>query len=222
MFFFKNLSTDFYKLLKFCDFLIKVTIFCHNKYRITSSFPINIFQIRFDFKFFGNFCAINDFFRILYLLKFFNLSKLNICSDFSVVDIIGKNVGDFLKIFRFDFFLILNSFFSSFPFLIFLGKSFIIDKDSFIGDFFIQSFTYLFSVCEWLEREVWDMFGVCFVGNSDLRRILTDYGFSGFPLRKDFPVVGFFESKYDGELLQLRYEKVSLSQEYRFFFFQNF
>jgi len=87
--------------------------------------------------------------------------------------------------------------------------------------FTVPTFTKLYTASQWSERECWDMFGIVFSGNNDLRRLLTDYGFTGFPLRKDFPVVGFVETRYDEELLQLRLEKVSLAQEMRPFLFQS-
>jgi NADH-quinone oxidoreductase subunit C len=83
------------------------------------------------------------------------------------------------------------------------------------------------SVCEvytsagWHEREAWDMFGILFAGNADLRRILTDYGFEGHPLRKDFPLTGFVEVRYDDELKRVAYEPVSLTQEFRRFDFMS-
>lgn len=73
----------------------------------------------------------------------------------------------------------------------------------------------------WLERENWDMFGIFFFGNNDLRRILTDYGFEGFPLRKDFPLTGFVEVRYDDELRSVLYENLELTQEFRFFDFES-
>lgn len=83
----------------------------------------------------------------------------------------------------------------------------------------VQSLQSLYSSVGWLEREVWDMFGVFFYGHSDLRRILTDYGFSGFPLRKDFPLSGYIQVRYDEESKKVLSEPLELSQEFRYFNF---
>ena len=74
-------------------------------------------------------------------------------------------------------------------------------------------------VATWWEREAWDMYGVVFAGQPDMRRILTDYGFEGHPLRKDFPLTGYVEVRYDTERQQVVYEPVKLTQDFRNFDF---
>lgn len=71
----------------------------------------------------------------------------------------------------------------------------------------------------WYEREIWDLFGVFFSNNPDLRRILTDYGFEGYAFRKDFPQIGFFEVRYDDEQKYVIYEPIEIAQEFRSFDF---
>lgn len=85
----------------------------------------------------------------------------------------------------------------------------------------IDSLKKTFSGANWLEREAWDLYGVLFFNNSELRRILTDYGFSGYPLRKDFPLSGYLEVRYDDSVQRIVLEPVELSQEFRFFRFHN-
>ena len=83
----------------------------------------------------------------------------------------------------------------------------------------IASAVDIFPAANWFEREVYDLFGVFFTGHPDLRRILTDYGFEGHPLRKDFPMTGFVEVRYNDMEKRVVYEPVSLAQEYRRFDF---
>jgi NADH-quinone oxidoreductase subunit C len=85
----------------------------------------------------------------------------------------------------------------------------------------VPTVTTLWPVAGWLEREVFDMFGVIFDGNTDLRRILTDYGFEGHPFRKDFPLTGYTELRYSEEEKRVVYEPVELAQEFRRFEFQS-
>ncbi len=83
----------------------------------------------------------------------------------------------------------------------------------------VPSVTPIFPCANWFEREVYDMYGVLFTGHPDLRRILTDYGFDGHPQRKDFPLTGYVEVRYDDELKRVVYEPVRLKQEFRNFDF---
>ena len=85
----------------------------------------------------------------------------------------------------------------------------------------ISSLTSIFPAANWMEREVFDMYGLNFKNHPDLRRILTDYGFEGHPLRKDFPLTGFSEVKYDPDNRKVVYNKVELTQDYRDFDFNS-
>lgn len=83
----------------------------------------------------------------------------------------------------------------------------------------VESVTSVYNSAGWLEREVWDMYGVYFVGHADLRRILTDYGFEGFPMRKDFPLSGYVEVRYDDGEKRVLQEPIEVQQEFRLFNF---
>ena len=83
----------------------------------------------------------------------------------------------------------------------------------------VQTIIGIFPGADWFERETYDLYGIPFVGHPDMRRILTDYGFEGHPLRKDFPLTGFVEVRYDDQQKRVVYDKVRLAQEFRNFDF---
>lgn len=124
-------------------------------------------------------------------------------NDVCIVDWVSRK-------FRFE--VIYNMFSYAYAFRFFL-KCYVVEENN-----FNTVFKYCKS-CWWLEREAWDMFGVFFSGNPDLRRLLTDYGFEGYPLRKDFPLTGYLEIRFDDEKGSLVYEPVELAQDYRNFDF---
>ena len=92
-------------------------------------------------------------------------------------------------------------------------------KTSVDADTPLDTATTVYSAAGWAEREIWDMFGILFAGHPDLRRLLTDYGFDGHPLRKDFPLTGYTEVRYDEAEKRVVYEPVSLVQDFRNFDF---
>ena len=86
---------------------------------------------------------------------------------------------------------------------------------------FIPSLSNFYINANWYEREIWDLFGIFFIAHIDLRRILTDYGFFGFPLTKSFPLIGYLELKYEDDLLRIIYEPNELNQNFRYFDFMS-
>jgi NADH-quinone oxidoreductase subunit C len=89
------------------------------------------------------------------------------------------------------------------------------------ADTAVPSVTPVYPAANWFEREAFDLYGILFSGHPDLRRLLTDYGFQGHPLRKDFPLTGFSEVRYDDEAKRVVYEPVNLMQEFRTFDFES-
>jgi NADH-quinone oxidoreductase subunit C len=139
--------------------------------------------------------------KILSFLFLHMNTQAKIFVDLAVVDII-KNEKRFTLVYQ-----ILSHFFHN----RFLLK--IIASDTYKT----YSICSLFPNVSWYEREAWDLFGIYFIGNQDMRRILTDYGFQGHPLRKDFPLSGFIEVSYSERIKNIKYSSVSFIQEFRLF-----
>jgi NADH-quinone oxidoreductase subunit C len=138
------------------------------------------------------------------MLQIFNY-KLFI--DMTAFDTLNLNKGSF-GIVRFYIFYLFGSLMHNTRFIVSLGLN---EKEV------SKSIVNFFAASNWSEREIFDMFGIYFAGNPNMKRILTDYGFNGFPMRKDFPVIGFKEVSYNAELETILYLPVSLMQEERIF-----
>jgi len=132
-------------------------------------------------------------------LKYNSLILANTCTDITIYDRPGKK-------YRFTIIYYFISLEFNLRYKIFVKLS---ELES------IQSLTTIYNSIIWCERECWDLFGVFFKNNFDLRRLLTDYGFIGFPLRKDFPLTGFYELVYNDSLSKICYTRVELTQELR-------
>lgn len=150
-------------------------------------------------------CYRQDVLSILSFLKLHSLTRALNVIDLCVVDYLNKNL-------RFKVSYYIQSLSTNSKYAITIWTS---ETKSII------SVHNIFPAFNWLEREVWDLYGLMFVKHSDLRRILTDYGFSGHPLRKDFPLSGFKETQYTDITKQVEYTNVELSQAMRVFKFQN-
>jgi NADH:ubiquinone oxidoreductase subunit C len=145
----------------------------------------------------------NNIFIIFLFLKNISVLKFAILADICVIDYPNRT-------FRYE---IIYNCLSIFYNLRFFIKFFLREGD------YILTLTTLYSSSGWLEREAWDLYGIFFFKNKDLRRLLTDYGFEYYPFRKDFPLTGYLELRYDDSLNTIVYEPVELAQEYRVFNF---
>jgi len=147
--------------------------------------------------------------HLLFVVNFLKKSENYLYSsliDFFVVDLLNYNN----LVVRFQLNYVLLSFVSGRRLIVRLLVS---EKET------VPTLNCMFLSAGWLEREMWDMFGIFFVGHPDLRRILTDYGFVGYPLRKDYPLVGYEEVRFDHDCKKVISEPIKLMQEYRYFDF---
>ena len=149
------------------------------------------------------------FIKSEYILEMLTFLKYNFNTQFKILfDLWADDFPEFVKRFRLSYGL-LN---------IFTSKRIFLNISSFELEP-VLSIESVFRSANWFEREIWDMFGIYFLNHSDLRRILTDYGFEGYPLRKDFPLSGYTQVRYDEELKRVILEPLELTQEYRYFNF---
>jgi NADH-quinone oxidoreductase subunit C len=155
--------------------------------------------------------------RLGNLRKIAHILKNSLLFNFrGLVDITA--VDNFFFIDRFEVFYNFLNYKARFRFLL---STFVKVSSSLPYGIGLESLSSLYKSAVWLEREVWDMFGIFFLNHPDLRRILTDYGFSGFPFRKDFPLTGYKEIRYDETQKLIVTESVKLNQEFRSFGFIN-
>ncbi len=154
----------------------------------------------------------NNLYTVVSLLKDSFLFSFNVLVDMTAVDWLNREM-------RFELYYNLFSYLYNNRIVLVFGMY--VDNMSFVYGYGIRSLSSIYKSAVWLEREVWDMFGLFFYDHPDLRRILTDYGFSGFPLRKDFPLTGYKEIRYDDTLKLIVSDTVKLSQEFRSFVYNN-
>ena len=146
-------------------------------------------------------CSVNDLTKILLFLKDNPSLDMECLIDIIAVDFPEKTAR----------FMVVYS-------LLSISKNFRLKvKVNVSEDSALPSINDIYSCASWCEREIWDLFGIRFKDHPDLRRLLTDYDFQGHPLRKDFPLTGFTQVKYDNELSRIVTEPVKLDQEYRNF-----
>jgi len=145
----------------------------------------------------------------LYEIIFFFKNNLYFCCnqllDFTIVDCLELSIWHF---YRYEFIYYLLSIYYNIRIFV---KGFLMLVD------YLITISNIYSSSDWLEREVWDMFGIFFYNHTNLRRILTDYGFIGHPLRKDFPLSGYTELRYDDVFKVVVIEPIELLQEFRYF-----
>lgn len=188
-FFIMNLVRSFLLYVK------EITIQSYRNKRITY---IDYF-IKIDFK------KVFSIFKILSKSLLFSYDQL---INLSCVD--NLNLKSYNSLNRFSLFYVLNKINTASRLIVVIDFA---DKE------IISSISKIYKSANWLEREVFDLFGIFFSNHFDLRRILTDYGFKGFPLRKDFPLTGYLELRYSEEKKYVKYKRLVLMQEYRFFNF---
>tara|TARA_B100001179_G_scaffold217008_1_gene188487 strand:- start:130 stop:735 length:606 start_codon:yes stop_codon:yes gene_type:complete len=173
--------------------------------KINSGLTTNIKSSKIEFNQLVIYSEIENIFEVISFLK--NNEK---CKFKQLIDITAVDYPKREKRFQLVYLLLSHE----------NNKRIIINSDL-AEDTKVQSITNIFPAANWMEREVFDMYGILFKEHPDLRRILTDYEFEGYPLRKDFPLTGFTEVRYSEDNKKVVYEPVKLDQNYRNFDFES-
>ena len=173
--------------------------------KINSGLTTNIKSSKIEFNQLVIYSEIENIFEVISFLK--NNEK---CKFKQLIDITAVDYPKREKRFQLVYLLLSHE----------NNKRIIISSDI-DEDTKVQSITSIFPAANWMEREVFDMYGILFKEHPDLRRILTDYEFEGYPLRKDFPLTGFTEVRYSEDNKKVVYEPVKLDQNYRNFDFES-
>ena len=173
--------------------------------KINSGLTTNIKSSKIEFNQLVIYSEIENIFEVISFLK--NNEK---CKFKQLIDITAVDYPKREKRFQLVYLLLSHE----------NNKRIIINSDL-AEDTKVQSITNIFPAANWMEREVFDMYGILFKEHPDLRRILTDYEFEGYPLRKDFPLTGFTEVRYSEDNKKVVYEPVKLEQNYRNFDFES-
>ena len=173
--------------------------------KINSGLTTNIKSSKIEFNQLVIYSEIENIFEVISFLK--NNEK---CKFKQLIDITAVDYPKREKRFQLVYLLLIHE----------NNKRIIINSDL-AEDTKVQSITNIFPAANWMEREVFDMYGILFKEHPDLRRILTDYEFEGYPLRKDFPLTGFTEVRYSEDNKKVVYEPVKLDQNYRNFDFES-
>ncbi len=186
---------NFYDILNFTNYIVS-NLSIYIKTVIINPYKNNVNLYLKSFK---------DLKKIIFFLKNHTYSQYIVMTDIFAIDLFDRN-----NRFQVVYCLLSIRYNSRIRLNIFVNEN---DQ--------IDSLSEIFDSSGWVEREIWDLFGIFFKNHFDLRRILTDYGFEGYPLRKDFPLSGYIEIRYDDSLKRIVYEPIEITQEFRFFDFKS-
>jgi NADH:ubiquinone oxidoreductase subunit C len=193
---------------------------------LEKTLPSKLVVLEYGKDFINGLVPISSIYNVLFFLNKNSLCQFKVLVDITAVDWIGRQedkinvlkLKGFSNDFRFSRLFSLDSRFCLVYNILSTQYNFRILLKSFLDVLTpVNTVTSIYRSANWWERETWDMFGIVFFGHPDLRRILTDYGFEGHPLRKDFPLSGYTEVRYDEVEKKIVHESVEFLQEFRNF-----